>query len=828
MRIHLLRAIVIAVGLMQLCFFAHILQASEKEPINKNMVNDIIRKKAKKLAKDYLMDRLLELMQEKKQSRSVHILLKNFTSHIAEYDDKELEKKLKADLVFTFFVLSRSRFVTDSEVNEYLFSDKSSKSLEINRRIKEDAALVLTKYELSMIPHQVDAFIRQLNPSTNPAPGTSTGSTSNSLTLSDDQYKDLLQKLQKLKQDIIDFDNDLGLSWQLIREGLTYADNEWPGNEPYNIPDLTNPTPVHPLLVKKPDRRKLLAGLIVGLGIGKGLCSKLPEFKTECDKIELAIHQAEVPVSQYLGLTNEAGLWPKSPTTETPIKRMVAWADYFKAKCGKTLDVCFTQFLVLEELQDMGALVTDAANKQYNLKIDDLKNPDIKDELQAFLLLTVAMAIEDYCKGSCHKKIKVEEIIQAFGTGQFSVDQFSNNEFIALFTAIVTDENSIPLEALASVPDSINDPAAKIQLKQRVSETICKDNAFCSIVADALINSLSYENGRFKIEEPLKIIPSILKDPNLSTELIRLCERENAGDPALCAAIVPQILPLAAKEKPDLDDFKKLIWTVLLNGKEMNEDFAGILMALQQSDKAALFDRLIDYVKREKPFTNYCLTHPHSCVLDLQRCEDSPGPDAGCIEINECERRYAKGVVLTMLDDIPNYLDWSEQDDKYEFNSDRFLTNHIQMIEDVSGWHGFYPYFAIAKSFSHRLDGTDDDEYCDSSEVYCSKKGFFFYHEKIGAKLRPDSWKLGRSTYHATLYTGGLLYQLTPADDDLKNELADRVLVGVELGVFLRETLEINFGGQMLLNNGARNNPIMWNINISFPLTEYLSEIADL
>ena len=88
--------------------------------------------------------------------------------------------------------------------------------------------------------------------------------------------------------------------------------------------------------------------------------------------------------------------------------------------------------------------------------------------------------------------------------------------------------------------------------------------------------------------------------------------------------------------------------------------------------------------------------------------------------------------------------------------------------------------------------------------------------------------KTGRSSTHFILYTGGWLYKLSPEDNDLSDELLDRNLIGIEFGIFARETLELNVGIQKLSDQDGKSGPLLLNLNIAIPLSEYLSELASL
>lgn len=72
------------------------------------------------------------------------------------------------------------------------------------------------------------------------------------------------------------------------------------------------------------------------------------------------------------------------------------------------------------------------------------------------------------------------------------------------------------------------------------------------------------------------------------------------------------------------------------------------------------------------------------------------------------------------------------------------------------------------------------------------------------------------------------MYEITSSGGEEAEELKNWQLVGIELGVFAREIMEINIGTQCFVKPGETTGPCTHSINVSIPLSDYLSEIVDL
>jgi len=287
------------------------------------------------------------------------------------------------------------------------------------------------------------------------------------------------------------------------------------------------------------------------------------------------------------------------------------------------------------------------------------------------------------------------------------------------------------------------------------------------------------------------------------------------------ASLLPLLRPL------DRNDVEEFLWQSLTQSENYDPILIASLGKLRSGDNRAVIDYTLEYIKEKKPFTTYCTQHPH-CAVEKKECKDE-GEDEGK---DTCQSQYAFGVLLQMLEDIPAHLTYQEDSKDYVLNLQTYMPKQIKRIEDIHFAGIFSLYFGIGKSRTWFHDTQTRGANCTTAggSWECIDGLHDFYHDKIGVKVEvpclstPSTWN---SPVHFKAYTSGFLYNLSEVSGPNKEFLPHRQLLGLEFGSFVREIVEVNAGFQTFSDPNQGQSEWLFNINLSVPLTDYLSEVID-
>lgn len=266
---------------------------------------------------------------------------------------------------------------------------------------------------------------------------------------------------------------------------------------------------------------------------------------------------------------------------------------------------------------------------------------------------------------------------------------------------------------------------------------ICGSNRTCKEIVLQLVKQSRFNKDKKAFELPSipKFLASFAESDTMKKHYTAFCNDSLKGRLGKsCEKTLKQFVMVIGSNDSLNDSFRSFIWSLLTNSDHLDGEFVRVMAAMHEnkSENISTADQVPFFVQEYKPFMRYCLKKPDNCYSSYEAydaCEDSSFVDrmicnktkkkltSECwstyeSEIGRCRARYAGGILMKMLDDIPNHTVFDKDTENYAFNSQTYLAIHIEDIQSISTWQDFSLYLGIAKTistFSKDIDRCEEE-----------------------------------------------------------------------------------------------------------------------
>lgn len=917
MRLSLIRIIaVITLIFLNLITFS----AIAVEKIDTTVFDEVAKKKVNRLFKEVARERLTQFDQVGKTSNATKVLLNHFIDSLIDAEEKDREKKIKANFVFSLLVLTRSRFLTKKDAENLLQKHDIEDSENIpENHFLEDAALVDVKEQLEYLPLYLEEvlYLKDIRHEvTNNYEELIKTLLNNSLKNGLDASSDIIEEVNNFvskkredfysgikstlaiiedgiltDKDFIKFEDELNTSFRLTQSGLaTYKDqftkakfdtDKW--NSEYKKGTVSLERVKNKLLEAMKKRKEKiplqedyisyrlsLNQFISDLNLSWGDVIKHYEYQYSniydysnpgnySNELPERLEQAylfydwlksgeDAPTievkTKNLGLNNEMATDFWSTEEEKKVRRLKAWNQYFNQheSCSANKRPCIFSFILLEELADQEVIATSTSKNGtvYVINLSRLKQPQLENELFALFAIFFANSIEQ----QTNKERKFEDVIDVFDFKK-ARGGIHNEKFQELVISLF---NIDPVKM--DLKDEKNKLSKVFNSKVCGSytgaiDTICEDSIEYLVENIKVVTEKEGDKVILEFPDIRTVVREIkhewfsgkiwpFKEDDFDKEIGKLCKSSEFNiKKEFCVFFLKTGIKMINQDISP-QTVKEFVLSLSLPNSLDDEEFKKILSIMIDGDKKDFTNKFLEYVKKEKPFSAYCQRNQDTCFLTVDQfdgCNDTWVSEHIHLKSQNCRGFIAKGVLLSMLDDIPNYISQSvNEENGYEFKQNQFLASNIKRIEQISTWQDFSLYLGISKTNGKFKECTN----CVDEPIWGYSGYHSYYHEKIGFKYASACMKTGslarvlKSPMHLSVYLGGLLYNITSANEDEGSNLSNWVIAGVDYGWNLREIIEINFGFQKFMKIGNTDGPYVFQINVTIPLSDYLYELIDL